>query len=416
MFIYLPRSTVPVVCGRFQQVETVGGQRVGRYTYGQSYTANPGRVALDPIGLPVRRGTFPPVVTLGGVYGALRDAGPDAWGRVVIERARGTREALPEIEYLLAAGDDRTGALAFGRQKDAPAASRGHQKMVALPELLEAAELVEGEAPLTPEVQRAAELLLHGLTMGGTRPKALVEDDGAQWIAKFPAKTDRWNVAAVEAGLLTLAERCGMHVPAVRTERVAGKPVMLVQRFDRQRTDAGYLRSRYLSALTLLNADEIWSLDWSYLKLVDEVRRRSAAPDEDRRELYRRMVFNALVSNSDDHPRNHAMISWAEEDWRLSPLFDVVPSGHAGSLERDLALIAGHHGRSARRANLVSAASEFRVTPDEAHGLIDQMKALLSAEWQAAFRRFGASAGDLEALAHAIVPAGFEDAVPPPSA
>jgi serine/threonine-protein kinase HipA len=353
-------------------------------------------------------------VTHGGIYGVLRDAGPDAWGRVVIERARGTREALPEIEYLLAAGDDRTGALAFGLQKDAPTTPRGHHRMVALPELLEAAELVEGEAALTPEVQRAAELLLHGLTMGGARPKALVEDDGAQWIAKFPAKSDRWNVAAVEAGLITLAERCGMNVPAVRTERVAGKPVMLVQRFDRKRSETGYVRSRYLSALTILDADEIWSLDWSYLKLADEVRRRSAAPDEDRRELYRRMVFNALVSNSDDHPRNHAMIAWTEEGWRLSPLFDIVPSAHASSLERNLALIAGHHGRSARRANLVSAAPEFRVTPDEAHALIDQIKALLSAEWEATFRQFGASTADLEALAHAIVPAGFEDAVPPP--
>jgi serine/threonine-protein kinase HipA len=414
VFCYLPGTTTPVVCGRFEQRGTLDRQRRGLFTYGRSYLARPDCVSLDPIGLSLRRGTFPPTLKLGGVYGAIRDAAPDAWGRRVIERARGTQLELPELDYLLAGGDDRAGALAFGVTSDAPTPPRGHDRTVALPELLAAAELLEHEGALTPETQRAAELLLEGVTMGGARPKAVVEDSGALWLAKFPGRGDRYNLAAVEAGLLTLAARCGMRVPAVRVARVAGKPVLLVRRFDRTGTPGAYTRARYLSALTLLDAEELPSPNWSYLKLADELRRRSVEPDADRRELFQRMAFNALVSNGDDHPRNHAIIAWGRDDWRLSELFDVVPTGHPSTRERHLALIAGRYGRIACRENLVSAASDFRVTPEEAHAIIDRMKRLLLDEWEDVLRWHGAAAHDLDAVRHAVVPAGFEDEVPSP--
>ena len=414
VFVYLPGATSPVVCGRFAQSVTTDGQRVGRYTYGTSYLKHAGRVALDPGGLPVRQGTFPPVTAMGGVYGVLRDAGPDAWGRVVIERARGARSPLPEIDYLLASGNDRIGALAFGTLPDAPIPARGHHKAVELKALLEAAALVEQEVEGTPAVQQAAELLLYGVTMGGARPKAVIEEDGTAWIAKFPARADRYNMAAVEAGLLRLAADCGMTVPNVRTERVGGKPVLLVQRFDRRRIGSEVTRARYLSALTILDADETPSPAWSYVALAEQLRRRSAKPDADRSELFRRMVFNALVSNNDDHPRNHAMLCWREEQWLLSPLFDVVPAGNPASFERDLALAltVGKYGRSARRANLVSEAEVFGLGTSEAEAIITQLKAKVLEGWEERLRGFGATASDLDAVRHAIVPAAFEE--PPP--
>jgi serine/threonine-protein kinase HipA len=401
------------VCGRFVQRGT-GRDVVGLFTYGRSYLGRKDAVPLDPFGLKLQRGTFPPTVRMDGVYGPLRDAAPDAWGRRVIEFALGVRTALTEIAYLLAGGDDRAGALAFGETSDAPTPPQGHHLAMALPHLLAAAEKLEAEGPLTPETQQAAELLLRGVTMGGVRPKAVVADQDALWLAKFPGRGDRFDMAAIEAGFLSLAQACGITVPEHRTVVVGGKRVLLVRRFDRRGPLAALTRARYLSALTLLDADELPSSAWSYLRLAEELRRRSIHPDEDRRELFRRMTFNALVSNGDDHPRNHAIIAWKAEDWHLSPLFDVVPTAREGTRERQLALIAGQYGRFACRANLVSASAEFRLTLDEAHATINSMQNTLRRTWEDACRHHGAARGDLDAVRHAIVPAGFEDAVPEP--
>lgn len=410
-FLHLPGETTPVVCGRFEQ-RGHGRAIVGLFTYGQSFLSRGDAVSLDPLGLPLVAGTAPPTHKLGGIYGALRDASPDAWGRRVIEYALGVREELSELEYLLTAGDDRTGALVFGATAGAPTPAGAHHSVVSLPALLRAAEILEADGPVTPESQQAATLLLQGVTMGGARPKATIIDDERLWLAKFPARSDRFNHAAVEAGLLTLAGQCGLRVPAHRTVTVAGKPVLLVERFDRDGSPAAPRRARYLSGLTLLDAEEVPSPDWSYLRLAEELRRRSGRPDEDRRELFARAVFNALVSNGDDHPRNHAIIAWGGDDWRLSPLFDVVPTEPVRSRERILALIVGTHGRRASRANLVSEAGAFRMERDEAHLLIDTMIATLRTSWESAMRHHGATPGDIAAIRHAIVPDGFED---PPS-
>lgn len=168
-------------------------------------------------------------------------------------------------------------------------------------------------------------------------------------------------------------------------------------------------RARYLSGLTLLGAGEFPDTNWSYLLLAEEIRRRSSTPDDDCRELYARAVFNALVSNGDDHPRNHAIIAWGSDDWRLSPLFDVVPTEPPHSRDRRLALHIGRAGRRASRANLVSGAPTFAVGVEEANAIIDHQKAILSARWRSAMGQHGARAGDLETVAHAIVPEGFED-------
>lgn len=420
VFVHLPGETAPVVAGRFAHERTPDGTAVGRFTYGRSYLAREAAVAIDPYGLPLQRGEHPPVTSLGGVYGALRDAGPDAWGRAVIEYTYGggMRIALPEITYLLAAGDDRIGALTFGRTPAPPEApAPGHHAATALPALVEAAALVDAalgqEAVPSAEVRRAAELLLQGVTMGGARPKAVVNDAGTQWIAKFPARGDRWNMAAVEGGLLRLAQQLGLRAPAVRTVRVGGAPVLLVERFDRQPSPTGLLRARYLSGLTALNADEMPSAAWSYLGLADELRRRSVREAADRVELFDRMVFNALVSNSDDHPRNHALLCWAAEDWLLSPLYDVVPGAHAATRDRRLAMVCGRAGRLATRANLRSAAARFGLQDDEADARITVLRDRVAAEWEASLRAMGASPSDCDAIRHAIVPEAFEDPLPP---
>ena len=197
-----------------------------------------------------------------------------------------------------------------------------------------------------PAGDRVEELLLLGTSMGGARPKAVVEDEDGLWIAKFGRNDDRWNHARVEHGLLVLARASGLNVADSRIETVGGRDVLLVRRFDRDRTDAGYRRHRMVSALTLLRAGDSLGErgDWSYLLLADEIRRVSARPQDDLRELFGRICFNAAVSNLDDHPRNHAMLAKGRQ-WRLSPAFDLTPSPVVARERRDLAMACGRFGR-----------------------------------------------------------------------
>lgn len=206
-------------------------------------------------------------------------------------------------------------------------------------------------------------MLLLGTSMGGARPKVVVEDAGALWLAKLSRPDDRWNQPRVEAGMLALARACGINAATGHIRTVGDRDALLVRRFDRERADAGYRRARMASALTLLRCDEGVTErgKWAYPLLADEVRRISAAPREDLRELFTRMCFNAAVSNLDDHPRNHAMIAW-QRGWRLSPAYDLVPMPSVAQERRYLAMACGKLGRWANRDNLPSASGRFCST------------------------------------------------------
>lgn len=178
--------------------------------------------------------------------------------------------------------------------------------------------------------------------MGGARPKAVVEDDGRLWIAKFNRRDDPFNHARVEHAMLVLARECGLSVAESRITQIARRDVLLVKRFDREPHQDGYRRARMLSALTLLRTGDSHQdrERWSYVLLAEELRRLSHRPQADVQELFKRMTFNALVSNTDDHPRNHAVIAH-DQNFRLSPAYDLVPFPLASVERRDLALTAG---------------------------------------------------------------------------
>jgi serine/threonine-protein kinase HipA len=168
-----------------------------------------------------------------------------------------------------------------------------------------------------------------------------------------------------------------------------------------------------VSSLTVLDLDDSVTdrSGWSYLDLADELQRWSADPAEDKRELFRRVVFNALISNLDDHPRNHALIA-PGRGWRLSPAYDLTPS-RARSLERrDLAMVAGEHGRIATRYNLVSSSRRFGLDAGKADEIIDRMTGLIRDGWRDAILRHGGSEEACEAVAAAFVYEGFEYAAP----
>jgi serine/threonine-protein kinase HipA len=237
----------------------------------------------------------------------------------------------------------------------------------------------------------------------------VVEDDEGLWIAKFPQKGDRWNNAPVEAAMLAMARRCGIRTPDTRLERIGEESVLLVRRFDRAKVPEGYLRHRMVSALTVLDADDRLTdrSGWSYVLLADELRRWSEEPVADRAELFRRVVFNALVSNLDDHPRNHALIAPGTE-WRLAPAYDLTPTPAVGIERRDLALSCGPYGRMARRDNLMAAAPRFGLEHDEASAVIDEMKETVQHHWRDEVRRWGGAEGDCDVVAPAFVYPGFE--------
>jgi serine/threonine-protein kinase HipA len=280
-------------------------------------------------------------------------------------------------------------------------------KVLRLNLLLEEAERIEQGFP--PSAAQLDDLVHPGSSMGGARPKNVVEDEEGLWVAKFPARNDRWNNAAVEGGMLRLASECGLRAAFGKVTVIAGKSVLLVRRFDRKRLEGGYLRHRMVSALTVLRAGEnpLDRSKWSYVLLADELRRWVGNPDEDLRELFSRMVFNALISNIDDHPRNHAFIA-AGREWSLSPAYDLTPAPQA-STERDLAMEVGStQNRRANRQNLLSECGRFRLSKEDATRLIDRMKATVSARWRDCVKACGGTEADLMVIERAFGYEGFE--------
>jgi serine/threonine-protein kinase HipA len=408
VYIALPGETDSVTAGRFRLDTDRHGVATGRFVYGKSYLARNNAVPIDPIELKLGPTTYETRL-LKGIFGALRDASPDYWGRRVIEKHAGTAQ-LGEIDYLLHSPDDRAGALGFGLGADPPVPRREFNRTIDLQKLQDFADriIADEDLPHDADAQQAQELLLEGTSMGGARPKAVVEDDGALWIAKFNRPDDKWNHAKVERAMLELARACGIHSAETRLTTIGDRDALLVKRFDRNRTASGYQRARMLSALTLLRAEDTHSdrSKWSYVLLAEELRRISAKPKDDAPELFKRMCFNALISNSDDHPRNHAVIAM-DNEFRLSPAYDLTPNAQISLERRDLALACGDMGRYAHADNLRSQSARFLVNADDAKAIIDAMEQTVKDRWYEIARREGVSEKDCETIRGAFAYEGF---------
>lgn len=408
VYIVLPGQTEFVTAGRFRLDTDRHGITTGRFVYGKSYLARAEAVPIDPIELKLATAIYETRL-LKGIFGALRDASPDYWGRRVIEKHAG-KPQLNEIDYLLYSPDDRAGALGFGTRPEPPTPRRKFNRTIDLQKLQEFADkiIADEELPQDSDAQQAQELMLEGTSMGGARPKAVVEDDGALRIAKFNRPDDKWNHARVERAMLELACACGIHTAENRLTTIGDRDALLVKRFDRENTDKGYRRARMLSALTLLRAEDTHTdrSKWSYVPLAEELRRISARPKEDAPELFKRMCFNALISNNDDHPRNHAVIA-LENEWSLSPAYDLIPNPQISIERRDLALACGDMGRYAHADNLRSQSARFLVSTDDARAIVDSMEQTVRDRWYGIARREGISEKDCETIRGAFVYGGF---------
>lgn len=404
IYVQLPGTlnTVPAALLKVEKLRD--GTFVGRFRYGDRYLERKDAIEFDPFKLPLGN-AIQEITRLKGVPGAVRDAGPDAWGRRVIEHKLERSPAdLEEIDYLLNGPQDGAGYLSFGMKLESPAPKRQYNRTHQLAKLVEAAEAIEDGKRVPVHL---LEQLEPGTSMGGARPKATIEDGDRLWVGKFPEKADRCNLQRIEYATIELARRCGITACKARIESIGGRDVLMVERFDRERVEGGYLRFGLVSGLTLLDGDEN-HLDrerWSYPLLADELRRWSIKPDEDRIELFRRIVFNAAVTNNDDHPRNHA-VRRTTRGWYLTPAYDLVPAPVVSLERRDLAMTVGTYGRTASVYNLLSQCERFGLTTEAARKEIEGMVATLKT-WRDRFRASGVSAKDIEHIASAFLPECF---------
>ena len=265
------------------------------------------------------------------MFGAFGDSAPDRWGRNLIQRDERRRaqvegrapRSLGEVDFLLGVSDiARQGGLRFKETPDGPFLASGDganiPPLIRLGELLNAAMRVAANGEDDGDLRL---ILAPGSSLGGARAKASVLDQqGELSIAKFPQPDDAYPVMQWEAVALDLARRAGIAVPTWRLEQVADRTALLLRRFDRD----GDIRIPFLSAMAMLGAAD--NEDHSYLEIVDALRQFGSQPEQDCAQLWRRIVFNILISNTDDHLRNHGFLYAAAGGWRLSPAYDMNPT------------------------------------------------------------------------------------------
>lgn len=406
VWVWLPGEAEPVVAGRL-----VGAGDQLLFNYGRSYLARKNAISLYEPELPLRAGVLP---LLGGLRmpGCIRDAAPDAWGRRVILNARfGARSAgvdaaaLDEIAYLVESGSDRIGALDFQASADRYVARESPP--ASLDELTNAAERVEKGIPLSPELDRA---LLHGSSIGGARPKATIAADDRKYVAKFSSTGDLFSVVKAEFVAMRLAAEAGLDAAPVALRQAAGKDVLLVERFDRAKVAAGWLRRAMVSALTLLELDEMMARYASYEDLATIVRHRFIAPKPTLKELFGRMLFNVLCGNTDDHARNHSAF-WDGRDLSLTPAYDICPQARTGGEATQAMLIAGGE-RMSRIGACLKAAPHFLLSQDEAAAMAERQIIVIRDRWAAICAEARLSEVDRNLLwrRQFLNPFAFEDA------
>jgi serine/threonine-protein kinase HipA len=326
------------------------------------------------------------------VAGAVDDARPDCWGERVI-RFIDKPSRLSLLEYLYYAGDDQFGALGVSTSAERYLPRR----LGPLPVLGEAEQIyqlvrcIQAGEPVPPALKR---LISPGATLGGARPKALLEIDAEPWVIKF-SDGDRADTPLIEHATMTLARRAFIRTATSMAVRLSDGHAIAVKRFDR----SGGQRRHGLSAAVALRAA---AEPFGYPELAQLLRRKGVAQGEryvqDMQELFRRMVFNILMDNTDDHEKNHALIVTADQQYELSAAYDVLPTGQALGFQQ---MRVGHQGADSTLENALSMSNLFALKPDEAVTEVRRVARVVSG-WKAHFRACGVSAADIELYAEQI--------------
>lgn len=368
--------------------ETDGRRQHSQFEYSLEWLDADDGFALSP-SLPRQSGNFFSSARedrRSALSGCFSDAAPDSWGRALMTRALGG--GLSEYDYLVLSDDQtRQGALRFLGEDMEPLS----QLTPPVPRLVELERLrtlaARFERDPAGAEEEARDLAGVAGSLGGARPKANVEGEGALWIAKFTSEQDTKPIERAEIATLNIAAQCGLRVSEGRLElKNSDHPVALIRRFDRR----GTARIPYMSART--------ALDWQgeeggyYSDIADVIRQISSNVPEDLKELWTRIVFTILVSNTDDHLKNHGFIYAGNDRWRLSPAFDINPSPTRHRVLETGILQGGAFDASLDLA--MEAAVFFDVAEPDAVEIINRLARIISGTWREALRREGASTAE----------------------
>jgi serine/threonine-protein kinase HipA len=374
----------------------------GHFRYGKTYLSRRGSFALDPRLLPLSPEQMLIRRHKDGTYGILSDAGPNTWGvRLTSSIYRQENRPLPAtiVDWLLEASNYGSGCLGFSPSHDIPPIhphaplpiSQLNQRLLKVIDQL--ASQVDTELD-----DEALRLVSPGTSLGGVRPKTVVLHEGNEHIAKFSRADDKFNVPMAEYATMRLAYEAKINVSDFELALVAGKPVLLVSRFDR--TDTGG-RIHYISAKTLINIDTLsqdqreYKARYSYAGIAESTRGISDKAVENSKEIFRRMVFNILVGNVDDHMRNHGFIMDRPDNFVLSPAFDLVP--HLEAMNAPQSIGVGAYGPASTMRNALSQSGRFFLSPHEARDIIGQVREVVS-NWRQVFREAGMTQTDIHTL------------------
>lgn len=379
VWIWLPNKIEPVVAGKLE----ADNSNI-LFNYGKSYLerindTKPAISIYEPE-LPLRTGSLPLLDGL-RMPGCIRDAAPDAWGRrVLINKKLGSRGAstdtadLDELTYLLESGSDRIGALDFQYSPSEYVPRLANN--VSLVELLESAERVEKGVLLTPELDQA---LLHGSSIGGARPKVLIEERGMKYIAKFSSSSDLYSIVKAEFIAMRLAALVELDVAPVKLTQAGNKDVLLIERFDRKHHAHGWSRKCMVSALTLFSLNDMMARYASYENFAEIIRHRFTQPKRTLKELFSRLVFNILCGNTDDHARNHAAF-WDGKELTLTPAYDICPQGRSGNEASQAMLISGGNNLSQFK-NCLETAHNFLISENDVHAIFKHQESVIEEHW-----------------------------------
>ncbi len=382
-----------------------GDKESASFEYDKEWLDHPEKFALEPA-LKLTEGAFH---TGQGIrlFGAIGDSAPDRWGRVLMRRSEASKasvqnralKSLFEIDYLLGVSDEaRGGALRFSVAPNenvflSPKQKTSIPPLLDLPKLLSATERFIADNESSEDLSL---LLAPGSSLGGARPKASGrEKDGSLAIAKFSKKDDEFNVVVWEAVTLTLAKQAGIRVPLYRLETICEKPVLIIRRFDRD----GGNRIPFLSAMSMLGARD--NEQHSYLEMAYALAQNGASPEEDMKELWRRIVFTIMVSNTDDHLRNHGFIYERHKGWRLSPAYDINPTP-IEIAPRILTTSIDFYDNSASLETAMRVAKDFRLNKEEALPIIQEVASAVK-QWRSVASEFGLSKQECDRMSSAFV-------------
>ena len=402
LFVSVDLHGAPVFVGRLW-CRTRGGRQSATFEYDAGWLEHPERFAIDPA-LSLTAGPFHTDRSV-PLFRAMSDSAPDRWGRMLLRRAERRRarrndvvpRAFSEVDVLLSVDDEaRQGALRFAIEPEGPFVTASQPSrippLVELRQLLASAERVTGDREGDEDLRL---LIGPGSSLGGARPKAAVRmPDGTLAIAKFPHTEDDRNVVLWEAVALALAEGAGIETPPWRLQHVAGKAALIVDRFDR----SGGERIPFLSAISLVGAAD--GEAHSYLEIADGLRQHGARARQDLAQLWRRIVFNVLISNTDDHLRNHGFLYDGPLGWRLSPAYDLNPTP-ADVRPRVLSTSIGFDDPAASLDLALETAGSYGLGAAAARGIALEAGRAVAA-WTETADRLGASRRDIDRLASAF--------------